>query len=367
MTTPHNQELYPDVDQVLTAAKILYYREKRKEIGLQERVGQSVPLWLIAVAVVFYCLSAPHTAETFNRLTPGWGFVAPIGVEFGLLYAAFRRKQIKTLGEETPYQLITLARILFTMGIGVNGYGALAAVLHSGGLDGLSIGAIIARFGELAAVSQAALFLVPLIALAIPFSINVVGEGLAALLLTYRATGNVLDQRWAQERADIEFMALRNAAINAGIPTPKAINWASRIAGSKVMIKAAEEYPALPASAMFGQVSNVHLSANVQSMSDSDTSRTNKRTNGQTDNGQYISLNARRGGKATQIARAYFTEHPEALNIPSRNLVGVIAAGKTTIDNVQREMKEELSKAGKMDTKNNSGQTDNIQAGEIIE
>src|SRR5258706_9698239 len=41
------------------------------------------------VALVLYGLSAPHTASVFDKLTPGWGWIAPVGVEFGLLYRHF--------------------------------------------------------------------------------------------------------------------------------------------------------------------------------------------------------------------------------------------------------------------------------------
>ena len=44
--------------------------------GFREYVADSVPYWIVIVAVVLFGLSAPHTAAVFNKLTPGLGAVA---------------------------------------------------------------------------------------------------------------------------------------------------------------------------------------------------------------------------------------------------------------------------------------------------
>jgi hypothetical protein len=98
-------------------------QSSHKKRTLQDYVGSSVPYWLVLIAAVFYLLSAPHTAATFDTLTPGWGWAAPIGVEFGLLFVAFRRKQTKPTAYRGLRWLLILTAIL------VNGAGSFSAVM----------------------------------------------------------------------------------------------------------------------------------------------------------------------------------------------------------------------------------------------
>ena len=69
-----------------------WLKEEAPRRTFRDILTGSVPYWIILVATVLYGLSAPHTAGVFDKLTPGWGWLAPVGVEFGLLYAAFRRR-----------------------------------------------------------------------------------------------------------------------------------------------------------------------------------------------------------------------------------------------------------------------------------
>jgi hypothetical protein len=78
----------------------LYRQEQRR--SFRDLLTGSVPYWIVVVALVHYGLSAPHTAGVFDKLTPGWGFIAPIGVEFGLLYAAFRRRLARAEKQPLP-------------------------------------------------------------------------------------------------------------------------------------------------------------------------------------------------------------------------------------------------------------------------
>ena len=60
------------------------YREERQRWLLEEApkksprevIAQSIPYGIVVVAVVLYGLSAPHTASVFDKLTPGWGWIA---------------------------------------------------------------------------------------------------------------------------------------------------------------------------------------------------------------------------------------------------------------------------------------------------
>src|SRR5258708_35261281 len=142
--------------------------EEAPRKGIRDHVADSVPYWIILVALVLYCLSAPHTASVFDKLTPNWGWIAPIGVEFGLLYAAFHRRLARRANQEVPWTLWALEILLFLTAMLVNGAGAFSSVVDATQLNNLSFSAIADRFAALPATSQAALIMAALAALIIP-------------------------------------------------------------------------------------------------------------------------------------------------------------------------------------------------------
>ncbi len=81
-----------DIEAIYRQEHQRWLRDEAPRQSVRDRISQSVPYWIILVANVLYSLSAPHTAFVFDKLTTGWGWIAPVGVEFGLLYAAFRRR-----------------------------------------------------------------------------------------------------------------------------------------------------------------------------------------------------------------------------------------------------------------------------------
>ncbi len=81
-----------NIHDIYRQERLRWLREEAPRRSLRGVIAESVPYWIILVALVLYGLSAPHTASVFDKLTPGWGWIAPIGVEFGLLYTAFRRR-----------------------------------------------------------------------------------------------------------------------------------------------------------------------------------------------------------------------------------------------------------------------------------
>ncbi len=158
-----------------------WLREDAPRKSLRDVIAESVPYWIILVALVLYGLSAPHTASVFDKLTPGWGWIAPIGVEFGLLYTAFRRRVSLSASEKVSWTLWFLEILLFLTAMLVNGAGAFTSVVTSINLDQLSFAALVEQFGNLPATSQAALIMAVLSAFIIPIGTLVAGEGLALL------------------------------------------------------------------------------------------------------------------------------------------------------------------------------------------
>src|SRR6185503_8367968 len=134
-----------------------WLREEAPRRSFRDVLTGSVPYWIVVVALVLYGLSAPHTAGVFDKLTPGWGFIAPIGVEFGLLYAAFRRRLAKAEKEPLPWTLWALEILLFLTAMLVNGAGAFTSVVSAVNLGDFSFSSIVEAFGNLPATSLAAL------------------------------------------------------------------------------------------------------------------------------------------------------------------------------------------------------------------
>src|SRR5258706_11974287 len=154
----------PDFKTLYPQKRKRWLREEAPRRSLRDFITATVPYWIVLVALVLYSLSAPHMASVFDKLTPGWGWIAPIGVEFGLLYAAFHRRLGRDTAEKTPWTLWALEILLFVTAMLVNGTGAFSSVIATTKLDALSFSAIVDRFRALPATSQAALIMAGLAA-----------------------------------------------------------------------------------------------------------------------------------------------------------------------------------------------------------
>jgi hypothetical protein len=165
----------------------------------------------ILVALVLSGLSAPHIAGVFDKLIPGWGFIAPVGVEFGLLYAPFRWRLAKSEKEPLPWTLWALEVLLFLTATLVNGAGAFSSMIAAVKLESLSFSSIIEEFGNLPATSQAALVMALLSAFIIPIG------ALAALALECRTSSNSKEQAWEEVAFNVIYRALYERYLQQGI------------------------------------------------------------------------------------------------------------------------------------------------------
>src|SRR5687768_11357891 len=98
----------PDLETIYRLEKKRWLKEEAPRKAVREIITDSVPYWIILVALVLFGLSAPHTSSVFNKLTPGWSWMAPVGVEFGLLYTAFQRRLAKVQQQKLSWTLWTL-------------------------------------------------------------------------------------------------------------------------------------------------------------------------------------------------------------------------------------------------------------------
>jgi hypothetical protein len=300
-----------DIEAIYRQERQRWLREESPRKSLRDLIAESVPYWIILVALVLYGLSAPHTAAVFDKLTTGWGWIAPIGVEFGLLYAAFRRRLGRALMEPMPWTLWALEALLFITAMLVNGAGAFASVLTATHLDQLSFAAIVEQFGTIPATSQAALIMAGLAAFIIPIGTLVAGEGLAALTLERRGGVDPKEFRWHEVEFIVVYRAMYVRYLQQGIPDREARGRAH----AEVKGYLGSGTPNLPStvrplSASSGQVVQVP-------------------------NGQ---VNA--GVKAK--VRAYLAAHPDTAELSVNQLLSVLSeqgvrAGRTTVAEVLKE------------------------------
>ncbi len=197
-----------DLETVYREERKRWLKEDAPRKSLRDRIAESVPYWIILVAVVLFLLSAPHTARVFGMLTPILGWFAPIAVEFGLLYCSFQRRLAKAAQTSVPSNTKTLEILLFVTAIVVNGTGAFASVVSEAGIDDLSFADIGMKFGTLPATSQAALVMVGLAAFIIPIGALVAGEGLAAFVLEQKAGTDFREQRWQEVEYTVLYRAV---------------------------------------------------------------------------------------------------------------------------------------------------------------
>jgi hypothetical protein len=207
-----------DLEKLYRQEQRRWLRDEAPRRSFRDILTGSVPYWIVVVALVLYGLSAPHTAGVFDKLTPGWGFIAPIGVEFGLLYAAFRRRLAKAEKQPLPWTLWALEILLFLTAMLVNGAGSFSSVITVIHLDTLSFAAIADQFGRLPATSQAALIMALLSAFIIPIGALVAGDGLAALALERRTTTDSREQAWQEVEFTMFYRALFGRYLQQGLP-----------------------------------------------------------------------------------------------------------------------------------------------------
>lgn len=323
-----------NVAVIRAEARAAWENDAKQKTGVQERIGASVHWWLVIVAAVFFALSAPHTAAIFNAITPVVGMIAPLGVEFGLLYAAFRRKKATETSENVPKTLWAMEVLLIIVSFAVNGAGAATAAMHGAGLEELSLAQVMDRFGALPFPTQVILFIAVLSAFFIPVGTLVAGEGLAALFLERRAGGGLLELKWQKDGARVEFAALQAAALMAGATPAKAAQWANGIVNGGVSLAVAPLVA--PAS---DSVAIVRLS----DLSDSDASGQNQ-TVRQSDSRTKSDaaprrVAAARGDKPGERVWKYLSDHPDAAAMTVRELAEAVGVSPDTANRVQRTWK----------------------------
>ena len=188
-----------NIETIYHEVKQKWLQEEAPRKPLRHHIADSVPYWIIIVALVFFALSAQHTIAIFNGIAPGAGYAAPIGIEFGLLFASTARQLSKSHKGRMTWQLGVLEVLLFLVAMLVNGAGSVVSAVESRGLETLSAAAIIEQFGTMPVTTQALLIVAVAASLFIPLGATVAGQEVARLMLEReRGTDDFAESKWRE-------------------------------------------------------------------------------------------------------------------------------------------------------------------------
>lgn len=187
----------PDIAQVHIKERQRWLKAEAPRRSAADWLGILSPYFILVVAIVGYAISAPHTSSVLDLLTPGVGWLAPVGIELYLYYAAFKRHELELRGEKLPPLLKRLRWLMFATAILTNFAGALDTVVSRVGLQNLSGEDIWNKFRSLPVTTQVALIMVVIMAFVVPIAMEVAGKGIADLVYSPRAAG-LREQRWLE-------------------------------------------------------------------------------------------------------------------------------------------------------------------------
>lgn len=364
--TAKDLSLTINVGNIEEEVRAAWEQKQKARRGLVQWMVRALPLGLLIMLVVFYTLSAPHTAGLIEKITPGWGMVAPIGFELGVLIVSMLIES----GWKNK-ESVRILRLLLGISIAINVGGGLISVITSSltlELQRHTIQDLLARLPELPAEAQIVLiFLVIPMGVTIPVMSKWSGETLIKMALgKVQLTTESDEDRWLRERRKVLQQGLFSKAITMGAGQATAGEWSQRMvyqwyreapqehavtvdayASSKLPDGSAMPAPVASRDFGFGgiadnrttgqygltgnsvqeghglQAGNVH---NVHENPDS----------GRTDSGQ----TSGRKRDAREIVREYLKANPDSVNMNVRSLADLLRVGKSTVSEVQREFRE---------------------------
>jgi hypothetical protein len=341
-----------DIDGVIEEARDTWEKRQRKRRSLEKWIVRLLPVGLVIMTAIFYGLSAPHTAALLSLITPGFGTVAPLGFELGVLTLAALREAGWRSMTNTVMLLILLA-----LSIVINIAGAFIAVVSLATSTSLStdtLAGLLARFDTLPATIQVVLMLIAPVGATIPVMAKLTGEAVMKLALgkvTLETQSN--DEQWGHERSMVVNSALYQAAIKAGAGSKTAGNWATSVVeniyrddvqqGSARAVSnqrvGIRELVKRPVGFLTNSANGANL-ANVPN-SNQDSSQVQNDSNPMNSPSGYT-----KRMDAKSVTRTYFQKHPENLDMKLDDLVidinrvMGIKVGRTSVHDVRQEIKQ---------------------------
>lgn len=220
-----------NITEVEKEARATWEREHRKRRRVEQWIIRLLPFGLILMTMIFYGLSAPHTAALMSLITPTFvgQYLAPLGFELGILIIA----ALLEAGMRSRAAHLVLW-VLLILSIVINIAGAFIAVVSLATgvvLEADTVDQLLQRFTSLPATYQVVLALVPFIGAAIPVVAKLSGEVVVKIALgKIRLERESDEQLWAKESAKVMHGALLQTAMKMGAGVKTAGNWATSVA-----------------------------------------------------------------------------------------------------------------------------------------
>lgn len=228
-----------DVAEIEEQARKAWESKNARRRSLAQWITWSLPGTLVVVFTVFYLLSAPHTVAMLDVITPGWGWISPVGFELAIVILA----AIQEVGWSTRLtKSILMALLLVAIIVNVSG-GFISVVSHDTpgddtstqavpeeAIEDLTVSELWGRYGALSATKQITIFLAVIIGVLIPVMGKFTGEVIIKL-----AMGKIILQtedtetQWAKSKAYEVRNALMSAALKLGAGHKTASNWSAGI------------------------------------------------------------------------------------------------------------------------------------------
>lgn len=220
-----------NITEVEKEARATWEREHRKRRRVEQWIIRLLPFGLILMTMIFYGLSAPHTAALMSLITPTFvgQYLAPLGFELGILIIA----ALLEAGMRSRAAHLVLW-VLLILSIVINIAGAFIAVVSLATgvvLEADTVDQLLQKFTSLPATYQVVLILVPFIGAAIPIVAKLSGEVVVKIALGKIRLERESDQQlWAKDSAKVMHGALLQTAMKMGAGVKTAGNWATSVA-----------------------------------------------------------------------------------------------------------------------------------------
>ena len=222
-----------DIAAIAERARTDWEKSQRRRAGLAKHLTGGLPLGLVILAVMFFLLTAPHTMNMMDKITPGFGVAAPIGIEIGIIIIA----ALMAAGWNSRQNTVLLYMLL-VIAILLNFSGGMIAIIEAGAAAAGTIGdthnqtlqELVENFGLLPATYQITLIINLLTGPVIPVVSKFIGEGVIGIALGHidLKSETSLD-KWAAAQYEVTRSALYRAALESGATALTAMKWADRV------------------------------------------------------------------------------------------------------------------------------------------
>lgn len=225
--------------------------EARQSLPLQERLETALPWFLVVIQIVFFALSASHTANMIARIVPPVRIpvididipvapLAPVGFELGLSVVAMMNYASRKRGETPPKVWVGIEVLLFATTLLSNLSGSVIEAVKPSSLTSTNV-----------AVADVSLLLTLIMAFVFSFIIpvgnKVIGQATMHLIIEQRQNGDPAERRWRAVMFSELMTAFYQAYLLSGLKAGEAKQKANSVATGYVAALTAGSRPALPA------------------------------------------------------------------------------------------------------------------------